>query len=118
MFKLSAVLLLSALALAVHSAPASDTPSLDDFKACAEATKVEDEKCMVGLPQSLKDSKDLHVLAAHPELCCPAFKALLCVEHALEKEAKCKVIYPLLKTALSTQEKVFTQEGCHLEKCK
>ncbi|KAH9392013.1 hypothetical protein TYRP_022284 [Tyrophagus putrescentiae] len=110
MLKFTILFFVSCVALAAAAPAAEPTPlvpTLEDFQACTTATEADDKRCIEKLPPILKNSKDLHELAAHPELCCPAYTAFMCVENVMQKAEKCKKIWPLLKVGFDTQLKKF-----------
>lgn len=93
-------------------------PTIEQLKACGSVEMIIEKHCTRSLPPVLKNSQDLQVLTEHPELCCHAHHAFLCIEQGMKKAEVCRPVWPLLKTGFDEQMKAFPDNGCDIEKCK
>lgn len=116
------ILLILCLALAT-SAPTTNSPVPDfaKFKPCADALDKKTVQCTAGLPEGLKNLKDIKEMANHPEWCCLAHKAFQCIDVGFKKEPTCAKFIPFLQKSfdslLKTLIKSFEGAKCDLTKC-
>ena len=80
------------------------------------------EQCIAALPDALihmKRDEDGKLFLAHPEYCCPALKALKCLEAGSAKDPDCKEQMPFIKKETEQSiQKILVEVGhCKLDKC-
>ena len=116
MLKLT-ILLLSALVL-VRGTDVNDPEFLKQFQPCGEAMLKKIQTCLAGVPDEVKNMKDLKELAHHPERCCPAYKLMNCTKEAAQKVPECAKFQKLLMDGFDKELKEgFIANGCKVEKC-